>query len=137
MALGSMAGAAINGRLVRQFGLDALMRAGRLAVVAATALLVAVALAALGGLTGLLIALWLFMVAISFSGINAIAGALAALPERAGTVSALIGAGQFALGALTGPLAGLMIGHDPVPMVVLMALLAIGALAIQRLAIGR
>ncbi|MGE0723294.1 MAG: Bcr/CflA family efflux MFS transporter [Alphaproteobacteria bacterium] len=135
--LGLMTGAMLNGRLVRRFGLDALMRAGRPALAAASLLLAAVALARLGGLAGLLAALWLFLVALSFFGINAIAAALAALPERAGTVSALIGAGQFALGALTGPLAGWLIGDDPMPMLALMAGIAIVAIGLQRLAVGR
>ncbi|WP_374444385.1 multidrug effflux MFS transporter [Stella sp.] len=134
---GLMAGALLNGRLVRHFGAPLLMRRGKQALVGLAPLL-ALSGTEAAGLGGFLPVLFLFQTALSFVGINAIASALSDLPERAGTVSALIGAGQFAAGAVVGRWATAAIGHDLFQMTLLMAGFALLGIALhQVLAPGR
>ena len=107
-------------------------------VLAATGLvLVAVSASDAGGLAGFLAALFLFKVVLSLVSINAIAGALSALPERAGTVSALIGAGQSAAGALAGRYATAVIGADTLTMAILMTAFAVAAIILHRVLLAR
>lgn len=89
------------------------------------------------GLAGFLVVLFLFKTVTSFVGINAIAGALAALPERAGTVSALIGAAQSAGGALAGRYATAVIGTDTLTMTLFMAAFALGSIAVYLVLLRR
>ncbi|MCC7274131.1 MAG: multidrug effflux MFS transporter [Alphaproteobacteria bacterium] len=134
---GLIAGAAINGRLVTRFGSETLIRRAMPALAAASGLLVLVAALDAGGLAGFLAALFLFKVVLSFVGINAIAGALAAMPARAGTVSAMIGAGQSAMGALAGRFATQAIGEDTLVMAALMAGFAMAGIVVHRVALPR
>ncbi len=134
---GMMTGAALNGRLVLRFGSEALIRRVGPVLAAASLVLVLVSAFDVGGLAGFLAALFAFKVALGLISINAIAGALSALPERAGTVSALIGAGQSAAGALAGRYATAVIGTDTATMAILMAAFALAAIAIHRLLLAR
>lgn len=128
---GLMAGAALNGRLVTRLGSETLLRRTLPVLAAAALALVLVAWTDAGGLAGFLVILFLFKTASSFVSMNAIAGALAALPERAGTVSALIGAGQSAAGALAGRYATAVIGTDTLTMTLFMAAFALAAIAVH------
>jgi DHA1 family bicyclomycin/chloramphenicol resistance-like MFS transporter len=65
---------------------------------------------------------------------NATALALADHPEVAGTASALLGLIQFMVGAIAAPLVGVAGPGTAVPMGVVMAVLALGALTAQRFA---
>lgn len=134
---GLIAGAAINGRIVGRHGTDRLIRRALPVLAAMAALLVLVAWRDLGGLAGFLVVLFVFKTTTSFVSINCIAGALQALPERAGTVSALIGAGQSAAGALAGRYATAVIGTDTLTMTLFMAGFALAAIALHRLLLGR
>ncbi|BBK32905.1 Bcr/CflA family drug resistance efflux transporter [Allostella humosa] len=133
---GLMAGALLNGRLVRHFGAEVLMRRGKVALLGLSPLL-ALSATETAGLAAFLPALFLFQTALSFVVINAIASALGELPERAGTVSALIGAGQFAAGALAGRWATAAIGQDLLAMALFMAAFALAGIAIHRLCAPR
>lgn len=128
---GLMAGALLNGRLVRHFGAPLLMRRGKQALVGLAPLL-ALSGTDAAGLVAFFPALFLFQTALSFVGINAIASALSDLPERAGTVSAMIGAGQFAAGAVLGRWAAAAVGHDLLPMTALMAAFALAGVALHQ-----
>ncbi len=128
---GLMAGALLNGRLVRHFGADLLIRRGKLGLLAASPLLVLSATEA-AGLAAFLPMLFLFQTGLSFVGINAIASALSQLPERAGTVSALIGAGQFTAGAIAGRWATAAIGQDLLLMALFMAAFALAGIAVHQ-----
>ncbi|WP_374444384.1 multidrug effflux MFS transporter [Stella sp.] len=134
---GLIAGAAINGRVVARYGTDRLIRRAQPVLAAMSALLVLVAWLDLGGLAGFLVILFVFKTTTSFVSINCIAGALQAMPERAGTVSALIGAGQSAAGALAGRYATAVIGTDTLVMSLFMAGFALAAIALHRLLLGR
>ena len=134
---GLMAGAALNGRLVTRLGSETLIRRALPVLAIAALALVLVAWTDAGGLAGFLVILFLFKTASSFVSMNAIAGALAALPERAGTVSALIGAGQSAAGALAGRYATAVIGTDTLTMTLFMAAFALAAIAVYALMLPR
>ncbi|QUH03248.1 multidrug effflux MFS transporter [Saccharopolyspora erythraea] len=95
--------------------------------------LVAVTTTGTGGLLGFVVPLWFLLGAFGFVLPNAPALALSRHGETAGTAAALLGAGQFGLGALIAPLVGLL-GNDGPAMALTMtggsavALLALGAL---------
>ncbi|BBK32906.1 DHA1 family bicyclomycin/chloramphenicol resistance-like MFS transporter [Stella humosa] len=134
---GLIAGAALNGRLVTHFGSERLIRLALPVLAGMAGVLVLVAWTDAGGLAGFLVVLFLFKTVTSFVGINAIAGALAALPERAGTVSALIGAAQSAGGALAGRYATAVIGTDTLTMTLFMAAFALGSIAVYLVLLRR
>jgi DHA1 family bicyclomycin/chloramphenicol resistance-like MFS transporter len=71
-------------------------------------LLLAVATSGIGGLFGVLVPLWLVLLAVGFGLPNAPAVALARHGETAGTAAALLGATQFGVGALVYPLVGVL-----------------------------
>ncbi|RKT21767.1 DHA1 family bicyclomycin/chloramphenicol resistance-like MFS transporter [Paraburkholderia sp. RAU2J] len=118
----------INARVVRRFGSDRLMRAGTLGAAIAGVLLALCARTGWGGLLGLVIPLFLFVSAAGFIVANAIAGALARFPARAGAMSALIGASQFGTGILGSALVGFLADGTPWPMGGVIALMSIGSL---------
>jgi len=97
----------INSRLVMRLGSDRLMRAGTVGAAIAGILLALDAGTGWGGLTGLVIPLFLFVSATGFIVANSIAGALGSFPERAGSMSALIGAIQYGTGITGSALVGL------------------------------
>ncbi|MQA11776.1 MAG: Bcr/CflA family efflux MFS transporter [Pseudonocardiaceae bacterium] len=84
-----------------------------------------------GGLVGFLIPLWFLLGATGFVLPNAPALALSRHGEAAGTAAALLGAGQFGLGALIAPVVGLL-GNDGPAMSITMT----GGAAIAWLALG-
>jgi DHA1 family bicyclomycin/chloramphenicol resistance-like MFS transporter len=118
----------LNERLVMRLGRDRLMRSGTV-VGAVTGLLLAIdAWTGFGGLMGLVIPLFLFVSANGLIVANAIAGALDGLPERAGAVSALMGAAQYGTGILGSALVGIFADGTPWPMGCVIALFGIGSL---------
>jgi MFS transporter, DHA1 family, multidrug resistance protein len=109
-----------------------LLRAGALMSAAGgTITLLSVVLG--GGLAPLLAGLWLMVSAIGLIVPNSTALALAHQGERAGSASALYGLGQFGLGALLAPLAGVAGNHNALPMAITIAACGIGAFAISEL----
>lgn len=126
--VGIMVANQINSRLVRRFGIDRLIRFGAiLATVAGTA-------AALnawhdrGGLWGLVVPLFFFASATGFIVANAIVGALDSYPERAGSVSALIGAIQYGTGIIGSACVGYFADGSPFPMCLTIASFGLGSL---------
>jgi MFS transporter, DHA1 family, multidrug resistance protein len=118
-ALGLVLLSQLNARLLDRFGPGTLLGAALLVNLAATAALLAVA-----GLSSSLVALAvLLFVPVATVGMVLPNGASLALdphPRRAGTASAVLGAGQFALGALVAPLVGLGGERSAVPMALVM-----------------
>jgi DHA1 family bicyclomycin/chloramphenicol resistance-like MFS transporter len=84
------------------------------------------------GLAPLLVGLWLMVSAIGLIVPNSTALALAHQGERAGSASALYGLGQFGLGAVLAPLAGVAGNHNALPMGITIAVCGIGALVIDQ-----
>lgn len=125
-SLGIMAANLFNVRFVTRFGSDRLMRAG---AIGAGVMGIAAAITAStgwGGLTGLVVPLFLFIACNGLIVANAITGALNLHPEAAGAVSALVGATQFGTGILGSALVGLLADGTPRPLGLAMALFGIG-----------
>lgn len=126
--LGIMATNQVNARLVTRFGGDRMLLAGTIGA-AVTGLLVAlVATSGLGGWLGLAIATWLFVAMNGLIVANAISGALADFPMRAGAVSALMGAFQYGSGVLGSAASSLFANGTPAPMGLVIAVSGVGCL---------
>jgi DHA1 family bicyclomycin/chloramphenicol resistance-like MFS transporter len=106
--LGLVLSAQVNASLVRRVAPIRLLRTALVAQVLMSVVLVVVAATQLGGLIGLLAALWLVL---AFQGLipaNASALALSRHGEIAGTSAAMIGAIQSLLAGLVSPIVGLL-----------------------------
>jgi len=116
----------INIRLLPHLRHTSLLRAGA-GLAGASGLLTALAgYTGWGGLWGLAVPLF---VLVSSSGLivaNSIAGALAAHPQRAGAVSALVGALHYGSGCLSTALVGLCADGTPAPMGTMIGLCGLG-----------
>jgi DHA1 family bicyclomycin/chloramphenicol resistance-like MFS transporter len=130
-ALGLVLLSQVNARLLDRFRASTLLGAALVANLAATAGLVLVA--GLHSLAALGVLLFLAVATLGMVMPNGTSLALDGHPERAGTAAALLGAAQFATGALVAPLVGLAGEDSARPMAVVMlscSVLAIGAFAI-------
>lgn len=126
--VGIMLANQINARLVRRLGLNRLIRFGAALAALAGASAAVNAWHDWGGLWGLVAPLFLFASATGFIVANAIVGALDAYPERAGAVSALVGALQYGTGIIGSACVGYFADGTPFPMVLTIAAFGIGAL---------
>jgi DHA1 family bicyclomycin/chloramphenicol resistance-like MFS transporter len=120
----------VSGRLVGRIGATVLLRRGLFGTFAASlcALLVVVTHAGLGWL------LACFFVLLASNGIvlpNGTAAAMGGVQPALGAASALLGLGQFGLGALVAPLVGLAGSHDALPMAVVMAVTGTAAITVD------
>ena len=111
-AAGFMIASQVNRRLLRRHKADRLMAFGAIGALAAAAVLFFDAATGLGGAWGIFPPLFLVVSSLGFVSTNAMAGGLAVDPSRSGAVSALFGAGQFALGGLATAL-GAVASRDP------------------------
>lgn len=125
--VGIMATNLANARLVMRFGALKLLRFGAAVAAIAGVLLAATAWSGWGGLAGLAGMLFLFVTATGFIVANSIAGALAHFPDRAGAVSALVGAVHYGSGIIGSALVGLFADGTPWPLGLIMALSGAGA----------
>lgn len=105
------------------------------ASVLAGVVFVALAATGVGGIYAFVLPVWAILAAMGFVIPNAPAVALSRHPDAAGTAAALLGAGQFGLGAAVAPLVGVL-GNDELALaavmtagsvVALLALLAVGS----------
>ncbi|MBX9245956.1 multidrug effflux MFS transporter [Actinotalea ferrariae] len=126
-------GSQVNAALVHRVGPARLLRAGIPVTVLLAAGLVGVAATHLGGIVGLVVALWLTTAVLGFVMSNASALALSRHGERAGTAAATIGFLQAGLAGAVSPLVGVL-GGDAVAMTGVMLLSITVALVI--LAVG-
>jgi DHA1 family bicyclomycin/chloramphenicol resistance-like MFS transporter len=114
--LGIMATNMANARVVARVGSDRLLRAGTVAAALAGVAVAVTARTGWGGLAGLVAPLFVFIAAAGFIVANAIVGALACAPQRAGAVSALVGACQYGAGMAGSALVGAFADGTPWPM---------------------
>lgn len=133
--VGIMATNLLNARLVVRFGGDRLLVVGTLVGAVAGLVLATMAGTGWGGLAGLVLPLFFFISAAGFVVANSVSGALAGFPERAGAVSALVGAIHYGSGILSSALVGVLADGTPWPMGIVIALASIGS-AICALLIG-
>ncbi|MER7893105.1 multidrug effflux MFS transporter [Micromonospora sp. NPDC094482] len=119
-AVGLITATQLNVRLLRRYSPQRiLVNALGAGTVAGLALLVFAATGA-GGLASVLVSLWAVLAAVGLALPNAPALALSRHGEAAGTAAALLGAVQFAVGALAAPLVGVL-GTGSVAMAVVVA----------------
>jgi DHA1 family bicyclomycin/chloramphenicol resistance-like MFS transporter len=119
----------VNARVVGRLGGDRLLARG-----AAGAALSGVALAVAagtgwGGLAGLVVPLFGFIAVTGFIVANSVAGALNGFPERAGAVSALVGAIHYGSGIFGAGLVGAFADGTPRPMGWVIGLAGLGSAA--------
>lgn len=126
-AVGLVAASQVNARLVGRIAPRRLLTHA-LAVSAAAALGLLAAVAAGGGLEGILPALALLVTSFGFVMPNATALALTEQGKVAGSAAAVLGVLQYAVGAAAAPLVGLAGERTAVPMAAVIATLACGAL---------
>jgi DHA1 family bicyclomycin/chloramphenicol resistance-like MFS transporter len=132
--LGLIAASQVNARIVERVGPRRLLpRALACVVASAFTLLVVVSV---GGLSvwAVLAPMFVIVSSLAFVLPNATALALADHAAVAGSASALLGVIQFLVGAIAAPLVGVAGPDTAVPMGVVMAALALGALTAQRVA---
>ncbi|MGE0152589.1 MAG: Bcr/CflA family multidrug efflux MFS transporter [Reyranellaceae bacterium] len=128
--------ATVNSRLVRRHGPRKMLRAGVVIVAATGVGLLAVGLSGIGGLPLMMVALFPLFCALSLVAPNATASALHDFPHMAGTASALAGALQFGLGALSGALVGVWHDGTPLPMMVTVGLCALASATLYLVLVG-
>jgi DHA1 family bicyclomycin/chloramphenicol resistance-like MFS transporter len=126
--LGIMTTNVVNSRLVIRFGGDRLLLLGTAAAAASGIVLAATARTGWGGLAGLVVPLFVFASATGFIVANSIAGALTRFPQRAGAVSALVGAIQYGSGIVGSAAVGTFADGTPWTMGWVIALAGIGSL---------
>ena len=130
-AVGLVGMSALNARLLDRFDPRALLRTGVLRVVVGSALLVVDAVVG-PHLWPTLILFWFTVSGLGLVFANATTLALAEVRAAAGTGSAVLGASQFALGAVVAPVVGLGGEGTAVPMAVTMlASACIAAVALK------
>lgn len=126
----------INRRLLARLGYNPILRAANVGSIAASSLLLINAVTGMGGLLGITIPLFFMVGMVGFTQPNAIAGALSRDPQRAGSISALVGFFQFGGGAVGAALAGAF--HDGTARPMAMVIFGAHVLAFFALrAIGR
>jgi DHA1 family bicyclomycin/chloramphenicol resistance-like MFS transporter len=128
-SIGFVAVTQAGGRVVERFGPAALLRRGVI-VVAAGSVAVLVVTVAGAGLWALLVALMVMMLGNGLAMPNGVAAAMIGQGSALGAASALLGLGQFGLGALLGPLVGIAGAHNALPMGIVMAACGLAAVAV-------
>ncbi|MBJ7338037.1 multidrug effflux MFS transporter [Mycolicibacterium sp.] len=123
--------------LLRRFTPGAITVWALAASAASGVVFVGLAAADVGGIYSFVLPVWAILAAMGFVIPNAPAVALSRHPDAAGTAAALLGAGQFGLGAAVAPLVGVL-GNDELALaavmtagsvIALLALLAVGTSA--------
>jgi DHA1 family bicyclomycin/chloramphenicol resistance-like MFS transporter len=125
--IGLMAANFLNGRLVIRHGGLLFLRIGSAAAMLAGLGAALTVSFGFGGLAGLALPLLLFTAANGFINANAISGALAGFPQRAGAVSALVGAIQYGSGILGSALVAAFADGTPRPMAWVIACSGVGS----------
>jgi len=124
---GIMATNLVNARLVTRLSSDKLLRIGTGAAAVAAIATAIDAYSGWGGFTGLALPVFLFTSMTGFVVANSIVGALQDFPERAGAISALIGATQYGSGVMGSALVGVFADGTPWSMGWVIALSGVGS----------
>lgn len=120
--------------LLRRFAPQTIVVWALAVAAAAGVVFVGLAYQHIGGLAGFVVPVWAILAAMGLVIPNAPAVALSRHPDAAGTAAALLGAGQFGLGAAVAPLVGVL-GNNEIALalvmtagmvIALLALLAVG-----------
>ena len=127
--IGLMATNFANSRLVGRFGGDRMLKAGAIGAALTGVNLALVTATDCGGVFGMAASLWAFTAMNGFVTANAISGALANFPTRAGAASALMGAIQYGSGVIGSAVAGTLADGTPWPMGAVIAVAGVGSAA--------
>ena len=119
----------VNARLVVQLGGNRMLRMGAIAAALSGACVAVASFTDFGGMWGLALSLWFFAAMNGFINANAISGAMNSFPQRAGAVSAFLGAIQYGSGVIGSAIAGAAADGTPRPMGVVMMVAGLGCLA--------
>jgi DHA1 family bicyclomycin/chloramphenicol resistance-like MFS transporter len=131
-AAGLIGAAQLNARVLSRLSMSAVL-SGAVRVGFGAAVVLAIdAFAGFGGILGLVLPLFVLATSLGFTLPNAAAGALSRHARRAASASALLGTWQFALGAITGSLVGVLADGTARPMAVIMLACAGGAAIADR-----
>jgi DHA1 family bicyclomycin/chloramphenicol resistance-like MFS transporter len=133
-AVALIAATQFNVVLLRRFTPGTITVWALAASAASGAAFVGLAAAGVGGLAAFVLPVWAVLAAMGFVIPNAPAVALSRHPDAAGTAAAMLGAGQFGLGAAVAPLVGVL-GNDELALAVVMTAGAVIAL-VALLAVG-
>ena len=118
----------LNSYLVSRFDYDRMLMVGTVIAEFSAVMVALFARTDWCGLWGLVVPLFMFVSATGFIVANSITGAMDKFPERAGTVSALVGALQYGSGIVGSGLVGLFANGTPWPMGWMIAMCGIGSL---------
>jgi DHA1 family bicyclomycin/chloramphenicol resistance-like MFS transporter len=118
----------VNARLVERVPLRRLLAGGLIASACAGVGLLLVVIDGGVGLPGILPAFFVIVASLGFILPNATTLALASYPRAAGSASALLGLGQYVVGAAAAPLVGVLGSGTALPMAVVIAALSTAAL---------
>nr|WP_280518163.1 MFS transporter [Rhizobium lusitanum] len=127
--VGVMAANVINAKFVIRFGSRRLLQLGAAGAAACGVVLTITGVNGWGGLAGLAIPLFVF---VSWSGLivaNSIGGALQGFPERAGAVSALVGALHYGCGIVGSAAVSAFADGTPRPLAAVAAIAGIASFA--------
>ena len=130
---GIMVANILNARLVVRLGTGRLMRLGTAITALAGVAMAFDGATGTGGLWGLVVPMFFYTGASGFIVANAMATALANYPQRAGAVSALIGAIQWAGAIIGSAIAASLADGTPWPMAAMVAIGGLGAAIWARL----
>jgi len=128
-AAGFMIASQVNRRLLRRHPADLILRSGAVGSALAALVLIADALSGFGGVLGVMVPLFFVVSSLGLVSTNAMAGGLATDPSRAGTVSALFGAGQFAFAGVATWSVGVVAHQTALAMSWVIVICSMGALA--------
>jgi DHA1 family bicyclomycin/chloramphenicol resistance-like MFS transporter len=114
-ALAFMAGASLNGRVLRRRLPTTVLRAGLAIVLLGGTAMLALAIVA-PSVPGVLLSIMIYFFGMAFVFPNANASAMEPMPRMAGVVSSLLGSSQMAAGSLAGYLVNSFYDHTPLAM---------------------
>ncbi len=136
-AVGIIGASQLNRLLLRRLSPDAVLRLSTAFAAVAASTLVATSYHGALGLPGILLPLFFVIAAGGLTGPNAVAGALSQDTQRAGSVAALVGAAQFALGAAGAAAAGVLHDGSARPMATIIAVCIVASVVATRAATRR
>ena len=132
-ALGLVSAAQLNARILPRFGLSRILQVVVHVDLVAMAVLAGLAFAGVHRFAAVFVPLFVFVSCQGFVNPNATVGALSRHGAHAGSASALMGMGQFLLGAVSGLLVGLLTDGKARGMAALMLVRAAGMVIAERL----
>lgn len=126
-AAGFIGAAQFGARILPAIGMSRVLSGAVRVFLCAALALAAAAFTGFGGLWGLVVPLFVCMASLGFALPTAIVGALSRHAAHAASASALLGTGQFVLGAIAGALVGVLADGTARPMALIILLAACGA----------